>query len=111
MELICDSFSFVLNAACVTLLQRFVDLAQFMTRLGIATYFVFSYLYYIQKLFYYVFRLLKLWFFTMSDREIANIVWLRIKGKPIPDYYTDEDCEEIIYRYWHKCMEGQAGWR
>ena len=43
----------------------------------------------------------------MSDREIANILWLRIKGKPIPDFYTDEDCEQIIYRYWHKCMEGQ----
>jgi len=43
----------------------------------------------------------------MSDREIANILWLRIKGKPIPDYYTDEDCEQIIYRYWHKGMEGQ----
>ena len=48
-------------------------------------------------------------FFIMSDREIANILWLRIKGKPIPDYYTDEDCEQIIYRYWHKGMEGQEG--
>ena len=50
-----------------------------------------------------------LWVVIMSDREIANILWLRIKGKPIPDYYTDEDCEQIIYRYWHKGMEGQEG--
>ena len=80
-----------------------------MARLGNATYFVFTYLYYIKKLFYYVSRFSILWVFIMSDREIANILWLRIKGKPIPDSYTDEDCEQIIYRYWHKGMEGQGG--
>tara|TARA_B100000676_G_scaffold28308_1_gene26261 strand:- start:478 stop:600 length:123 start_codon:yes stop_codon:yes gene_type:complete len=36
----------------------------------------------------------------MTDREIANIMWLKIKGKPIPEFYSDEDCKQIIYRYW-----------
>ena len=35
-------------------------------------------------------------------REIANILWMKIKGKPIPLYYTDDECKHIIYRYWHK---------
>jgi hypothetical protein len=36
----------------------------------------------------------------MTDREIANLMWLRVKGKRVPEFYTDEDCREIIYRYW-----------
>jgi hypothetical protein len=41
----------------------------------------------------------------MEDRDIANTIWMKMKGIPIPDSYTDKDCLEIIYRYWHKAME------
>ena len=39
------------------------------------------------------------------NRELANIIWWKIKGKPIPDSYTDKDCDSIIRRYWHRAME------
>lgn len=41
----------------------------------------------------------------MTDREIANIIWLKMKGVPIPENYTDEECEDIINHYWHRAME------
>jgi len=40
----------------------------------------------------------------MNAREVANDIWLRIKGHPLPDHYTDKDCEDIIARYWHRIM-------
>jgi len=33
----------------------------------------------------------------MSNREIANILWLRIKGKPIPDFYTDAEKARTLF--------------
>jgi hypothetical protein len=30
---------------------------------------------------------------------------MKMKGIPIPDYYTEKDRLEIINRYWHKAME------
>ena len=44
----------------------------------------------------------------MTDREIANLIWLKIKNKPLPDSYTDEDADEIIRRYWHRAMESEC---
>ena len=41
----------------------------------------------------------------MTDREIAQKIWLIMKGKSIPDSYTDTDVLQIIYRYWHRAME------
>ena len=39
----------------------------------------------------------------MTDREIASLIWMKVKGKTILSHYTEEDCKDIIYRYWHKC--------
>jgi len=44
----------------------------------------------------------------MTDRELANRIWWMVKGKAIPDSYTDEDREDIIQRYWHRAMECEA---
>ena len=43
------------------------------------------------------------------DRELANRIWWMIKGKAIPDHYTDEDCKAIVKRYWHIAMEQGNG--
>ena len=37
--------------------------------------------------------------------EMAEIVWLKVKGYPIPDCYSERDREEIFSRYWHRAME------
>jgi len=49
----------------------------------------------------------------MTDRDIANNIWIIMKGISIPPSYTDKDVPsytdkdvlEIIYRYWHRAME------
>jgi hypothetical protein len=41
----------------------------------------------------------------MTDRDIANKVWLTMKGISLPKNYTDKDIIEIIYKYWHRAME------
>lgn len=41
------------------------------------------------------------------NREIANIIWYKIKGKAVPDSYSDKDCEDILKRYWHRAMESE----
>lgn len=41
------------------------------------------------------------------NREIANVIWMKIKGKPVPESYTDKDCEDILKRYWHRAMESE----
>ena len=38
----------------------------------------------------------------MTDREIAESVWYKYKGKELE---KDVDEEKIIYRYWHRAME------
>jgi hypothetical protein len=30
---------------------------------------------------------------------------MKIKGVPVPEYYTEEDCVGIIYRYWARCSD------
>ncbi len=42
---------------------------------------------------------------SQVDRDIANTIWMKMKGIPIPDFYTEKDQLEIIYRYWHKALE------
>jgi len=37
--------------------------------------------------------------------EMAEIVWLKVKGYPIPDCYSIEDKLSILERYWHRAME------
>ena len=41
------------------------------------------------------------------DRELANIIWMKIKNKPLPDSYDDEQVQSIIKRYWHRAMESE----
>ena len=41
----------------------------------------------------------------MTDRELANEIWLRVKGLELPEHWSDEQVEEIIKRYWHRAME------
>lgn len=39
------------------------------------------------------------------NREIANIIWKKLKGIGIPDSYTDREVSEILARYWHRACE------
>lgn len=38
----------------------------------------------------------------MTDREIAESIWYKYKGKELEE---DVNEEKIIYRYWHRAME------
>lgn len=38
-------------------------------------------------------------------REVADTIWHKIKGKPLPKEYTEQEVEAIWRRYWHKAME------
>lgn len=39
--------------------------------------------------------------------EVAKVIWNKIKGKDVPNGYTNQDKEDIITRYWHKAMESE----
>ena len=41
----------------------------------------------------------------MTDRYIANKIWIIMKGISLPKDYTNKDSIEIIYKYWHRAME------
>lgn len=41
------------------------------------------------------------------NREVASHIWYKLKGKPVPDSYSDKECEDILKRYWHKAMESE----
>lgn len=41
------------------------------------------------------------------ERETANTIWRKLKGKSVPENYTEKECEEILNRYWHKAMESE----
>jgi hypothetical protein len=47
----------------------------------------------------------------MSDKkfndETAKVIWNKLKGKDIPENYSDNDKEEIVKRYWHRAMESE----
>lgn len=40
-------------------------------------------------------------------REIANVIWNKMKGCNVPDSYTEKDCDDILKKYWHKAMESE----
>lgn len=41
------------------------------------------------------------------DREVANVIWQKLKGKYVPKEYTYKECRDILKRYWHKAMESE----
>ena len=45
----------------------------------------------------------------MTDRELADEIWLKMKGRKVPDDWSDEQIEEIIIRYWHRAIARGEG--
>lgn len=43
----------------------------------------------------------------LSDREMASIIWRKIKGRELPDSYGESEVNGIIERYWHRAMESE----
>lgn len=41
--------------------------------------------------------------------EMAEIVWLQVKGYPIPDCYSEEDRLDIFQRYYHRAVAQSQG--
>lgn len=41
------------------------------------------------------------------EREIANIIWQKLKGIDVPDRYSDAEIGNILDRYWHRAMESE----
>lgn len=41
------------------------------------------------------------------DLEMAEMVWMKVKGYPIPDCYSIEDRLGILERYWHRAMNSE----
>lgn len=41
----------------------------------------------------------------LFDLEMAEVVWMKVKGYPIPDCYSVKDRLEILQRYWHRAIE------
>jgi hypothetical protein len=39
------------------------------------------------------------------DLEMAEIIWMKVKGCKIPESYSEEDKLSILKRYWHRAME------
>ena len=39
------------------------------------------------------------------ELQLAEIVWERVKGYPIPDSYSVQDRLDIISRYWTRAMD------
>lgn len=46
---------------------------------------------------------------SYNQREIADTIWRKIKGKTLPDSYSDLEAENIVARYWHRAMESEQG--
>jgi hypothetical protein len=51
----------------------------------------------------------------MSDAEkefvlnMAEEVWMKVKGYPIPDSYSEEDRLSIFERYYHRAVSQSQG--
>jgi len=45
----------------------------------------------------------------LTDRELADEIWLKMKGRKVPDDWSDEQIEEIIIRYWHRAIARGEG--
>jgi len=43
------------------------------------------------------------------DLEMAERVWLKVKGYPIPDCYSTKDRLEIFERYYHRAVAQSQG--
>jgi len=41
--------------------------------------------------------------------SMAEIVWLQVKGYPIPDCYSEEDRLDIFARYYHRAVSQSQG--
>ena len=41
--------------------------------------------------------------------EMAEHVWLKVKGYPIPDCYSEKDRLEIFERYYHRAVSQSQG--
>lgn len=41
------------------------------------------------------------------NNETSQIIWNKLKGKNIPESYSDKDKEDIVKKYWHKAMESE----
>lgn len=41
------------------------------------------------------------------NREVANVIWLKLKGIKIPENYSTDDIDGILVRYWHRAMESE----
>lgn len=52
---------------------------------------------------------------TMSDADkqfllsMAEVVWLQVKGYPIPECYSEEDRLDIFERYYHRAVAQSQG--
>ncbi len=45
----------------------------------------------------------------MTDRELADAIWMIVKGRKVPENWTDEDIQAIIVRYWSKAIAKAEG--
>ena len=45
----------------------------------------------------------------MTDRQLADEIWLKVKGRKVPENWTEKDIQEIIVRYWHKAIAKGEG--
>lgn len=43
------------------------------------------------------------------DLYMAEEVWLKVKGYPIPDCYSEKDRLEIFERYYHRAVSQSQG--
>lgn len=41
----------------------------------------------------------------MSDYELADVIWRKVKGRSIEKDLTELEYQEIIRRYWHRAIE------
>lgn len=37
--------------------------------------------------------------------EMAEVIWQKVKGIPIPEDYSEDDRLHIFERYWHRAMD------
>jgi len=45
----------------------------------------------------------------MTDRELADAIWMLVKGRKVPVDWTEKDIQEIIDRYWSKAVAKGEG--
>jgi hypothetical protein len=43
------------------------------------------------------------------DLQMAEHVWMKVKGYPIPDSYSEEDRLDIFQRYYHRAVAQSQG--